>query len=414
VTSSLDKRWRRSSRGIALGRLFGLVVVGGFLVSCGDTGGSDRFSGETAGETDEPLASKISVTPSEAPRDATSSLAIIEDGSATKFSTGILDHSCGKFAMLQSKGYPILLKWSDSDWLPIEGASTSLDYESGIDVDQSWSTDLTGDGDPEIVLSLAVEGANRGFGQILSANRGDCAWRYLSAVDGCSTSEVLDDLVVDGDTAIGTGFVSCGDGRDSVTYEWLAQYGLFVAGPASGGRFCPSLVEDLDLPLSNCSEGWAVSMAQEKMVAEGIFVEIDGQYGPGTQRAVLEYQQMNDLPLTGQVDPLTWATMYPVDVSDDGGWNYYPDYDGDGVSSPREIGHASGALEYYEASSPIEPSRRQKPVVVGTYCETRTSGLTSDMRGPLIDYVLVTEYSNGYKTFQTVGSSWANFPGKCG
>jgi hypothetical protein len=354
------------------------------------------------------------VPSTEAGPDAEVSLSEIEQASQSKFSSGIVEHSCGTFAMVQSTGYPLLLEWSEPDWLPAEGASTTLDYESGIDVVQSWSTDLTGDGDPEIVLSLEVEGANRGFGQILSANGEDCVWVYLSAVDGCSRAEVFDDLTVVGQRAVGTGFVGCGNGRDSVEYAWLPQFGLFVAEPESGGPVCSSMWDDLDLPLSNCSEGWAVSMAQEEMDARGISVDIDGRFGPGTQRAVLEYQQLNGLPLTGQVDHVTWAAMYPVDADSDGGWNYYPDYDGDGVSSPREIGHASGALEYYEEPSPVEPSRRQRPVVVRTYCETRTSGLTSNMRGPLIDYVLVTEYSNGYKTFQTVGSSWANFPGQCG
>lgn len=405
---------RLVSRRFKIGPCLMLVAA---ITSCGGAGGADRFIATT-----EPVLVEVATSTTETPSasqvdprvDLEGALDSIEKASSAVFSTGAFQHSCGEFAVIQSSGYPLILTWLDEEWLPVEGASTSLEFDSGINVLESWQTDLTGDGEPEVVLSLGIEGANRSFGQILSASPGECLWGYLTTVDGCSESEIVDDLAVEGAKAAGTGFVSCGDGRDSIELEWLPEFSLFVAMPYQDSNFCSGMREDLDLPLSNCSQGWPVSMAQEAVAAQGISVDIDGRFGPGTQRAVLRYQKELGLPLTGQVDPLTWSVMYPAGSSSTDGWTTYPDYDGDGISTPREIGHATGALEYYEESSPIQPSRRQKPTIVRTYCETRSSGLVSDMRGPLVDYVLVTEYSNGRKTFQTVGSSWANFPGRCG
>lgn len=405
---------RRANRA---SRIAPCVLLSTAIVSCGGAGGTDRFATTTTPALVEVATSTADIpSPSQVDPsvDLEEALDSIEKASSAVFSTGTFQHSCGEFALIQSSGYPLILTWVDEEWIPVEGASTSLEFDSGIDVLESWQTDLTGDGEPEVVLRLGIEGANRNFGQILSASPGECLWGYLTTVDGCSESEIVDDLAFEGSKAVGTGFVSCGDGRDSIELEWLPEFSLFVAMPFQNSEFCFGMREDLDLPLSNCSEGWPVSMAQEAIADQGISVDIDGRFGPGTQRAVLRYQQELGLPLTGQVDPLTWSVMYPAGSSSADGWTTYPDYDGDGISTPREIGHATGALEYYVESNPIQPSRRQKPTVVRTYCETRSSGLVSDMRGPLVDYVLVTEYSNGRKTFQTVGSSWANFPGRCG
>ena len=400
-------------------KIRGLVEVTAFiaLVSCGGGGESVREAQVTSRSDAPVVETSPSVTPTTAienPLDPEVALEEIEAESGAVFSTGAFEHSCGTFAMIQGDGLPAILRWDEDAWSSAPMTTPGVEPDPDRFIDDSWVEDVTGDGEADVSISWFYEGGNRTFGQILSASSETCEWRYLEVIDGCGIQGVFDDLTIVASKAQGTALIDCGYGRVGAKFDFQSKFGVFVAAPSGGEPFCDSLREDYDLPLSNCSEGWAVSMAQEEMVASGISVDTDGRYGPGTQLAVLQYQLMNDLPLTGEVDPLTWSLMYPVGTSDESGWNEYPDYDGDGVSSPREIGHASGAFGYYEESTPVEPSHRQRPVVVRTYCETRSSGLTSDMRGPLVDYLLVTEYSNGQKTYQTVGSSWSTFAGQCG
>lgn len=387
------------------------------LVACGGGGQSVReaqVASSSSLTTEETPFSDSTTTVLENPADLERSLEEIVAESEASFSTGAFEHSCGTFAMIRGDGPPAILKWVEDAWSSASMITPEIELDPDLFVNDSWIEDVTGDGEPEVSISWFYEGGNRTFGQVLSASPDNCEWHYLEVIDGCGINQVFDDLTVVASGPRGTALIDCGYGRAGANFDFQSEFGVFVASPGDGESFCESMREDYDLPLSNCSEGWAVRMAQEEMAANGISVDTDGRYGPGTQMGVLRYQIQNDLPLTGQVDPLTWSLMYPVGSGEDSEWNEYPDYNGDGISSPREIGHASGAFGYFEESAPVETSRRQRPVVVRTYCETRSSGLVSDMRGPLIDYVLVTEYSNGYKTYQTVGSSWSSFSGQCG
>lgn len=390
------------------------ILIG--LASCGGGGQSFRDAQVTASSSSSVVETSPSVSPTTAienPPDPEVSLKEIIAESAATFATEIFEHECGTFAMVQGAGLPAILQWANDEWASAPLSAPELEPDSESLIDDFWIEDITGNGEPDIAISWFYQGANRTFGQVLSAPTDSCEWRYLEVVDGCGAQGTFTDLEVRGNLAVGSALIDCAYGRVSAFFAFEPEFGLFVAKPIPGESFCDSMREDYDLPLSNCSEGWAVRMAQERMMLNGITVDRDGRFGPGTQVAVLRFQVLNDLPLTGHVDPLTWSLMYPVGTSDDGGWNEYPDYDGDGISSPREIGHASGTFGYFEKSTPVAPSRRQRPVVIRTYCETRSSGLSSNMRGPLIDYVLVTEYSNGYKTYQTVGSSWSTLSGKC-
>jgi peptidoglycan hydrolase-like protein with peptidoglycan-binding domain len=41
-------------------------------------------------------------------------------------------------------------------------------------------------------------------------------------------------------------------------------------------------------------------------------VTVDGQFGPGTASAVSAFQTSNSLPVTGEVDALTWPVLLKV------------------------------------------------------------------------------------------------------
>ncbi|HZU61502.1 MAG TPA: peptidoglycan-binding domain-containing protein, partial [Solirubrobacteraceae bacterium] len=61
------------------------------------------------------------------------------------------------------------------------------------------------------------------------------------------------------------------------------------------------------------SAGDLVVWAQEHLISAGYAVTVDGTFGPKTTKAVLQFQTAQNLPLTGQVDPTTWAALlrYP-------------------------------------------------------------------------------------------------------
>jgi hypothetical protein len=386
-----------------------ILITFSLIVSCG--GSSDRSSelldDVLTGPSSVPaqIAQSSTTNP---PLDPQLALTDLVNSSGAVFATPVVSHTCGQFALVHKEAEPSIFQWSDSAWVsaPFSYATT---FDPEIAVDQHWIDDVTDDGDPEIILNWYYDGGNRSFGQVISASSPDCNWRYLSLVDGFGDSEVIDNLAVVEDGQLGgSGFIDGSGGRVGLQMKWEAPFGLFVAMPLKGEKFCNGLTESFDLPLSNCSEGWAVRMAQESLVDRGAKIDTDGQYGPATQLAILTFQKSLGIQLTGQLDGETWASLFPA------GSDEFPDYDGDGVSSPREIGHASGAFEYYGEASGSGARLSPQVTVVRTYCEKRRTALTSDMRGPLIEYLFVTEYSNGRKKIEVVGSSWSTLSGKCG
>jgi peptidoglycan hydrolase-like protein with peptidoglycan-binding domain len=57
------------------------------------------------------------------------------------------------------------------------------------------------------------------------------------------------------------------------------------------------------------SRGDLVVWAQQHLLGAGQTVGVDGQFGPGTARAVRAFQTSNNLPVTGQVDAETWPVL---------------------------------------------------------------------------------------------------------
>ena len=44
----------------------------------------------------------------------------------------------------------------------------------------------------------------------------------------------------------------------------------------------------------------------------GLLGSVNGRFGAGTQQAVMNFQYANSLPITGQVDALTWQKLLPT------------------------------------------------------------------------------------------------------
>ncbi len=71
---------------------------------------------------------------------------------------------------------------------------------------------------------------------------------------------------------------------------------VFLSGPYAG--------------FNRYSRGQILKQAQTKLKAAGLYTSsADGEPGPGTQRAILGYQQANNLPLSGKLDSTTLESL---------------------------------------------------------------------------------------------------------
>ena len=248
-------------------------------------------------------------------------------------SAELFDHPCGLFALVHPGGETKLLRWDKPSWVGVDPFDL-IPSDSELSLEEQWVADVTNDGKPEIILQWINEGANRSFGQVISNDGVDCTWRKISIIDGCGTSFVADNLSLVRSSLQISGFVNCKGGRVSANLLWDSSLKVFIARPLEGNLFCGTLIENIDLPLSSCDEGWAVRMAQQALVDQGYAIDIDGQFGPATQLAVLSHQMTRGIVMSGILDGETWSTLFPADQG------AYPDYDGDGISSPREMAHS--------------------------------------------------------------------------
>ena len=95
---------------------------------------------------------------------------------------------------------------------------------------------------------------------------------------------------------------------------------------------CDRWVENLKLPLEKCDSGSAVRVLQKALKAKGHDVDVDGYFGIGTVRAVMDVQTQNSLLKTGLVDIGTWKAIFPGNAGLKG-----TDSNGDGVISAEEL-----------------------------------------------------------------------------
>jgi hypothetical protein len=61
--------------------------------------------------------------------------------------------------------------------------------------------------------------------------------------------------------------------------------------------------------IRNGSKGAAVRLCQERLNAKGFHVAVDGDFGPGTETAVEQFQASLNLTADGIVGPMTWAHL---------------------------------------------------------------------------------------------------------
>lgn len=85
-----------------------------------------------------------------------------------------------------------------------------------------------------------------------------------------------------------------------------------VAGPATLaalGIVTHSHSHSSHPQLERGSQGRSVRQLQEALVEQGWDIDVDGDFGPGTEEAVREFQDQNGLDVDGIVGPNTWAAL---------------------------------------------------------------------------------------------------------
>lgn len=431
-------------------RVVGLVGLVGALVGCGGSSddasapdpqasvsagvattigvsGSEPRGGDDGALDAEPPENSAAVTgdsspmtaaPTTAPAPTTTEMPMPDPAEALEefvaangldTTTGVIEHPCGLVAYSTNSRERQLTGWAGDRWIELDSVAAATD---GLDAALSdwWSADVLGDRGEEVVVEFNAPGAMRPFGGVLTASEPDCAWAWAPIVDSCGDYILYDAISVDPARGlIGTGFPAGCSGRDAVRLERRDDLGRLVAAqyePSQGLCDGYGYRENINLPLVVCEQGWSIEMAQQALADDGYPVDVDGYFGADMRDAVMAYQRARDLSPHGVIAGDTWTAMYPPSG------RLYPDFDLDGVASPAEIGHASGATEFgaNDYSPPATAVPLEAPYVVDVYCKSIPTGSVSSFFGELIIIQTIQVYSDGTERFAGTRSSWEQSP----
>jgi hypothetical protein len=95
---------------------------------------------------------------------------------------------------------------------------------------------------------------------------------------------------------------------------WVWQFSGATQWTALGSAFAPIGVPrrtDTYPLLRRGNRSDLVVWAQQHLMKLGLLNVVNGNFGSGTQNAVYAFQSSRGLPVTGQIDPLTWQRLLP-------------------------------------------------------------------------------------------------------
>jgi hypothetical protein len=215
--------------------------------------------------------------------------------------------------------------------------------------------DLTGDGWTEIRVPLITSTGGKGWdllyqiepqGPNLDEIRFDTT--ALEATGVFPMSLHVDSVSVDRvATSIGTCTPSCAEDIATPVEWYLDRSSDLILRPVPpppppvvSPPSCDAYSFNDQYPIRRCDEGYAVLIVQQALVTHGYSVDVDGYFGPGTERAIRDFQRFAGLEVDGLVGPNTWGTL----AWQQPGW----DLDGNGIVDPDEVGSGYSDAEYVE------------------------------------------------------------------
>ena len=95
---------------------------------------------------------------------------------------------------------------------------------------------------------------------------------------------------------------------------------------------CDHWTQNPNLPLVKCDSGAGVRAAQAALRKAGMSTDVDGFFGPGTAKAVYNYQSKKGITPTSMIDLETWKSLFPGNAGVKG-----KDSNKDGVITPDEF-----------------------------------------------------------------------------
>lgn len=95
---------------------------------------------------------------------------------------------------------------------------------------------------------------------------------------------------------------------------------------------CDHWTQSPNLPLVKCDSGAGVRAAQTALRRAGFPNSVDGFFGPGTAKAVFDYQSKNGITPTSMIDIDTWKSLFPGNAGLKG-----KDANNDGIITPDEF-----------------------------------------------------------------------------
>ena len=257
---------------------------------------------------------------------------------AASIASAVVNHECGPVSVVETPTGPQFAKFDGTEWSEVRSVQEWLSQFSNT-VERIEFDDITFDGVDEIVVLLSPGDYMRSFGGVLHTTTPECQWKWLPLVDSCGNQTFYDGVYLSEGILHGNGFSGECSLRENVYFEWLPTVNMMGARPIAPTKMCPDFVtDDLNLPVITCERGWVVNIMQDRLDRLGYNLDVDGYFGPGTQLALLEFQLDYRLEPSGVADLETWGALFEVD------WDAgFADYDGDGIPSPIEIAHWSGA-----------------------------------------------------------------------
>jgi len=194
------------------------------IAGCGSSESSDRFVGASLVTSTERASPTTTMIVDESFPEFTSS---------ADFSTGTFQHACGAFALVQNSLDISLLQAVDGRWQTVEGPSFALPEPA--ELADHRLMDVTGDGQPEVIMVWYPEFSSHTYGHVLTADSTNCVWGYAPIVRGCGADSLTADLEIEDSGEMSTfEFLACWGGyRDTLPMVWIDEFGVFLTEPPS-------------------------------------------------------------------------------------------------------------------------------------------------------------------------------------